>query len=78
MDNGVCQKKPNQATYARPCDNSSCGSQETPQYSDTFKAIAAFIAFPLERDLQLRLNRLKRNEDSEKWCHGLSSQGDSP
>jgi uncharacterized protein involved in outer membrane biogenesis len=48
------------------------------KYSDTFRAIAAFIAALLERDLQLRMNRIKRNEDSEKWCHGWGSQGDSP
>jgi len=30
MGNGVCQEKPNKVIYARPCDFSSRGSQETP------------------------------------------------
>jgi hypothetical protein len=32
MENGVCQEKSKKAIYARPCDDSSPGSQETPQF----------------------------------------------
>jgi hypothetical protein len=42
------------------------------KYSDTFKAIAAFIAVPLERNLQLRLNRLQR---SNKRIYSTRSEG---